>query len=79
MSYWYRVLVAVTQALNALLGGWPDESFSSRAWRQREDAAWLMAVLFIDFLFFWQDDHCAKAYESETKLRQMPPELRERS
>lgn len=76
MSYWYRVLIAVTQALNALLGGWPDESLSSRAWRQREADGWAFVVLLIDFLFFWQDDHCLRAYESERNLRQMPPELR---
>lgn len=79
MSYWYRVMVAVTQAVNALLGGWPDESLSSRAYRKRHLVGWDAVRRAIDALFFWQRGHCQRAYESERNLRQMPPELRERS
>ena len=76
MSYWYRVFVAVTQAFNALLGGWPDESLSSRAYRHRHRRGWDRAYLAINALFFWETNHCRAAYESERLRRQMPPELR---
>lgn len=30
----------------------------------------------MNMLFWWQDDHCQSAYESERDGRQLPPELR---
>lgn len=77
MSYWYRLWTALTQLLNALFGGWPDESLSSRAYRNRHRQGWGVLMLAIDTLFFWEAGHCALAYESERLRRQMPPELRE--
>ena len=32
LTYAVRVLIALDQLGNALLGGWPDETFSSRCW-----------------------------------------------
>lgn len=34
MAYIKNVLIALDQLANALIGGWPDESLSSRAWRE---------------------------------------------
>lgn len=76
MSYWYRLWTALTQLLNALLGGWPDESLSSRTWRNREKRGWRQLHKLIDALFFNWPDHCERAYQAELILRQMPPELR---
>lgn len=33
MTYGKRTLIAVDQLLNTLLGGWPDETLSSRCYR----------------------------------------------
>lgn len=33
MTYGKKVLIAFDQLVNALAGGWPDETLSSRAWR----------------------------------------------
>lgn len=77
MRYFKHILIASTQLLNTLTGGYPDESTSSRAWRQRDrKTRWLFIQLVIDFLFFWQDGHCEKAYLSERERRHTPPELR---
>ena len=33
MTYLEGVLIALDQFINAILGGWPDETLSSRCWR----------------------------------------------
>ena len=68
----FQVLIALDQLANTLLAGYADETLSSRAWRHHLDGSrdWPRAV--IDFLFFWQEDHCRTAYESEIERRQLP-------
>lgn len=71
----FQVLVALDQVVNTLLGGWADETLSSRAHRRalrgKTGVAWV-----IDHIFFWQDEHCKTAYESELERTQLPVELR---
>lgn len=71
-----QILVALDQLVNALIGGFADETLSSRAHRRRlrgkGGVAWV-----IDHIFFWQDEHCKTAYESELERAQLPPEFRE--
>lgn len=66
-----QVLIAVDQLVNTLLGGWADETLSSRAYRNE----WKVCQL-IDILFFWDVAHCKESYYSEKFRRQLPPELR---
>ena len=56
-----QVLIAIDQLANAILGGWADETLSSRAYR--EDRKRMVAV--IDALFFWEHKHCYRSYLSE--------------
>lgn len=78
MPWLKSVLISVDQLVNALFGGWPDETISSRAWR------WQLAGLrswprrLIDALFFWEREHCRMSFESERTGRQLPPELRKK-
>ncbi|WP_308774957.1 pseudouridine synthase [uncultured Bilophila sp.] len=65
MTYGKRTLIAVDQLINTLLGGWPDETLSSRCYRWARDG-----------VFFWQREHCKSSYESEREGRQSPLELR---
>ena len=67
-----QILIAIDQLANAVIGGWADETLSSRAWR--EDRRRL--VVFIDFLFFWEENHCEASYISERERMQLPPEFR---
>jgi hypothetical protein len=73
----FQILLAIDQLANALLGGWADETISSRAYRlQHGSRRWNLARLAIDALFFWQPDHCYEAYMSEVNRKQQDPELR---
>lgn len=76
MTYGKRTLIAVDQLLNTLLGGWPDETLSSRCYRWARDGVRTWPCKFVDGLFFWQKEHCKSSYESEKEGRQSPPELR---
>ena len=76
LTYAVRVLIALDQLGNALLGGWPDETFSSRCWRWHRDGVRHWPRMFVDALFFWEKNHCQESYESERLRMQMPPELR---
>jgi len=72
-----QVGIAIDQLLNTILGGWADETFSSRCWRKRAYPRWNRARHFVDALFFWQrEGHCREAYESEWCRSQLPPALR---
>lgn len=74
-----QILIALDQLLNVCCfwlpgGNWADETLSSRAHRIQGTHPRLR--LAINKLFFWQDDHCLSAYESERNRLQAPPELR---
>lgn len=77
-DYVIQVLVAFDQLANALLLGSADETLSSRAYRA-EYKDLIFGKIFrplIDCLFFWQENHCYKAYMSELNRKQFPPDLR---
>lgn len=79
MKRWLKqVLVSLDQMLNALLGGWADETLSSRCWRLRHLPAWGAARRVLDFVagLLGDKDHCKASYESEWLRLQCPPELR---
>lgn len=67
-----QILIAIDQLANAVIGGWADETLSSRAWR--ENRTRLITV--INCLFFWEGNHCEESYISERKRLQLPPEFR---
>ena len=76
MTYGKKLFVALDQFANTILGGWPDETFSSRAWRWEADGKRVWPRKFIDWLFFWDKDHCRQSYESEVARKQCPVEMR---
>lgn len=72
-----QIAIAVDQVGNTLLGGYADETISSRAWRMSSSSGrWSIARSVIDAIFFWMNDHCFEAYVSERLRQQLPPELR---
>ena len=79
MSYAARLLIALDQLGNTLLGGWPDETLSSRAYRWETAGICRWPRTVIDALFFWDTDHCRQSFESERRGRQLPPELRRKT
>ena len=76
MNYARKILISVDQLGNAIIGGYPDETLSARAYRWRRDGKTAIPAIVINALFFWQGNHCYSAYKSEIKRRQLPPEYR---
>lgn len=73
-----QVLIAVDQLINTILGGYADETISSRAYRmQCKNKFWKYARIIIDCIFFWQKDHCYKSYLSEVERQHLPREFRD--
>ena len=69
-----QIVVAADQLLNAILGGYADETFSARCWRKRYQKPYFYLYRWIDVLFFWEDDHCEDSYLSEVERRYLPYE-----
>ena len=84
VKHWlHQLFIAVDQLVNVLVtpfnaGAWADETLSSRAWRMdAKGRPWgRITRPVIDFIFFWQDNHCRNAFESERAMRGLPPEMR---
>ncbi len=81
----WQLLLALDQLVNVLLGGYADETMSSRAYRmsQRHDTGvfgwrWRVCATLINGLFF-DRHHCRDAYLSERDNLQLPPEFRNRN
>ena len=69
-NYVIQVLIAVDQLANSVLGGWADETLSSRSYRLHDNKVWFIAEKVINTLFFFQKDHCRMAYEAELNRKQ---------
>lgn len=77
MRVWFlNMAIAIDQLANAVLRGDPDETLSSRAYRMhmKGQPYWGGLANVIDWFFFWEADHCRKAYESERLRRLVPDE-----
>lgn len=72
-----QILIALDQLINTLIGGFADETLSSRAYRHKKDGSRAWPAWIIDHLFFWQEEHCKASYESELERAQLPVEFRE--
>lgn len=66
-----QFIISIDQSFNTLTGGWADETISSRMYRIQSPF-----VRVIDTLFFFDKDHCKRAFESERERLQLPPEMR---
>lgn len=74
-TYILQILIAIDQLANAILFGFADETLSSRAYRADKKGL-IFGKIFrpcIDFLFFFQKEHCYQAYLEEIDKRQLPP------
>lgn len=75
MRYLHNLAIAVDQLIHALIGGAADETLSAAAYRsQWKSHGWWLAYKLINFLFFWQHDHCQASYQSEQQRRHLPEE-----
>jgi hypothetical protein len=66
MSYFAHLGTAISQAINALAGGHPDESLSARAhYDQHTSRLWPAVRVISDTLYFWEPLHCARAARAD--------------
>ena len=73
-----QTLIAIDQLINAIFGGWADETISARAYRlHAKKTRWYITMRIIDAIFFWQPRHCRQSYVAEQERRQLPPEYRD--
>lgn len=74
-TWFFYISIALDQLVNAVLGGYPDETLSARCFREHR---WQRYV--IDGLFFWQAEngrgHCEQCYWYEQKRMDLPVEYR---
>lgn len=66
--YVFNLLIAIDQLGNTLIGGYPDETISSRAGKGalRGSVFWTCVAAMIDFLFLpFERDHCRKSIEHD--------------
>jgi hypothetical protein len=77
MKYLFYIAIGLDQLINAVLGGLPDETFSSRCYRCRRKQPYKLLKAIIDGLFFWEDQHCYQSYISELNHTQASTEVRE--
>lgn len=68
-----QVLEACSQLINALTGGYADEMLSARLHRQRYSPTINFFRQCINHIFFWEPDHCARAYQCEWQRKGQHP------
>jgi hypothetical protein len=63
--------IAASRTLNTLLGGDFDEMLSSRSYRcQYHSIYWMMTRMFIDYVFFWDKEHCRINFWCEENIKE---------
>lgn len=72
-----QFLIALDQVVNTMCGGYADETLSCRAYRHYLKGEYKWVKVLIDFIFFFDKDHCYTSYLSEQERLQLPPALRE--
>ena len=59
-NYLINLLIAFDQAVNAVLGGYPDETISLRVARERDLDGKQWACVLCRVLDLFQKDHCSR-------------------
>lgn len=73
----WSLAISYDQLGNVHAGGYVDEMISAKAWRVRDRRRWVSAA--IDWVFeraAGELNHCQRAYDSELRRLQLPPEYR---
>jgi len=73
-----HILIALDQLANTLLGGWPDETLSSRAWRWHIHGRRSWPRKWIDkvFALFGDRDHCETSWRNEIDRKHITRSMR---
>lgn len=81
----YQLLIALDQFLNVLIcmfiepreKHYCDETMSAHIYRHSCKGKWKWLHWLVDKMFFWEEEHCKQAYESELERYQLPKEYRD--
>jgi len=72
MNRFYQLLIAFDQCFNCLIGsGYADETLSAYFYRKKD---WRMKL--VDFIFWFDKNHCENSYYSEFLRKHYPKEYR---
>lgn len=58
MNRLLKIFAALSQVINAIIGGHNNETLSGRAWR-KQNKFW---IKFFNAIFFWQKNHCLTSH-----------------
>lgn len=67
-QYILNVLAAISQIVNALLGGHPNMTLSARCYRERDRLVWGALRLIINAVFWFDEDHCYSSWVKDTEF-----------
>lgn len=73
-KYLFNLLIALDNTLNALLNGNPCEVISARVYREKR----YKLVAIIDWLFWWESEHCKQSYHWLKSRKNLPFEYYEK-
>ena len=67
MNYLNNVFIALSQLMNAVLFGHPDETLAARCHRGSFKGNLLCKICerVLNIIYFWHDNHCALMHEHE--------------
>lgn len=63
--YFWNVLISIDQFINTLLGGFPDETMSSRMGKHLAKRDCILCNFICRMLNLFQKDHCQKSLEKD--------------
>ena len=69
IKYFNNILITLSQLINSVFGGHPDETIAARCHRgafKRNLFCQILEII-INKIFFWQDNHCALMHEQEVE------------
>jgi hypothetical protein len=61
-TYLGNILTSLSQSVNTIFGGHPDESLSARAYKNQHVYGWNIIKIIADRIFFFEKNHCKNSY-----------------
>ncbi len=74
--YAWQLVMWLDCGLNALLGGYYAETFSAHCHRCNNDAFWYRAESIVNKIFFWELNHCERAFRITCEMAGLPDAYR---
>lgn len=68
MMYFHNLCVSLDQLANTILGGYPDETLSSRSYRCHTVSTFWTCMMYVINTLFLNKNHCKEAFYLEIDL-----------